>query len=173
MSVLLDTKALWGLIVKGSAYSDHVYEIAGKHTLLIPIPAIIEAWMAIYKTFSEKGKNFERGINALKLAQEKLKNIIEKPELFGVSVKVIAVSINDLMRAFEIICEKPDLFVKKGPKQTLWIRFFDAIIAAIWERTRAVLLTDDNEILKYGKEKGLSAIKLEKRKIQSKSKNEM
>ena len=162
--ILLNTKALWGLIVKGSIYSKHVYKIAKTHELVIPLPAIIEVIMAVYKLFSEKGTNLEKGLKAVIEAISKLGAITRKQKEYGIIAKVLMPKETIIHEALELIKEHLELFVKDGPKNTKWLRLFDAIIAAIWIKERIPLLADDPVYEKLAKKYGLGYIKLQKYK---------
>ncbi len=162
--ILLDTKALWGLIVRGSIYSGHVYEIAKTYQLIIPLPAIIEVIMAIYKVFSERGTNFEKGFEAVIEAINKLNAIIKKPNEYGIIAKVLMPKETITLEAIGIIKDHLELFVKKGPKNTRWLRLFDAIIATIWIKEKIPILADDPVYDKLAQKYKLKYIRLQKYK---------
>jgi len=162
--ILLNTKALWGLIVKGSIYSKHVYEIAETYELIIPLPAVIEVIMAVYKLFSEKGTNFEKGFEAIIEAINKLNAITKKQKEYGIIAKILMPKETVILEAIELIKEHLELFVKKGPKNTKWLRLFDAIIATIWIKERIPLLADDPVYEKLAQKYKLWYIKLQKYK---------
>jgi len=161
--ILLDTKALWGLIVRGSVYAEHVYEVAKTNELIIPLPAIIEVMMAIYKVFSNHGENFERGFNALIQAMSKLRHMLKNQTKYGVKVRVLVPDSTITLKAMELINEHKELFVKEGPKKTKWLRIFDAIIAAIWLTKKLPLLADDPVYERISEEYNLQYIKLKKK----------
>ncbi|WP_161969933.1 type II toxin-antitoxin system VapC family toxin [Candidatus Methanodesulfokora washburnensis] len=44
---------------------------------------------------------------------------------------------------------------------------YDAMIAAIWRRTRATLATSDRNLMKFGRNRGLSVVRLRKTKLRT------
>lgn len=132
--------------------------------MIIPLPAVIEVIMAIYKLFSEKGTNFKKGFEAVVKAMDKLNAITKKQKEYGIIAKVLIPKETIIIEAMELIKEHLELFVKKGPKNTKWLRIFDAIIAAIWIKERIPLLADDPVYEKLAQKYKLEYIKLQKYK---------
>ena len=159
----LTRKHYGALIVKGSAYAEHVYEIAETYELIISLPAIIEVIMAIYKVFSNHGENFRRGFEAVIQAMNKLKRILENQTEYGIKAKILIIDDLTVFKAVELLKKHSDLFVKEGPRKTRWLRVFDAIIAAVWLTKKIPLLADDPVYEKISREYKLQYIKLKKK----------
>lgn len=161
--ILLDTKAVWGLIVRNSVYADHVYELAKEYELILPLPAIIEVIMAIYKIFSNQGENIENGLEAVIQAIDKLRHILKNQIEYGIRVRILIPDYATIFGAVDLIKKYREIFVKIGPKKTKWLRIFDAIIAAIWIKRKVILLADDPVFERISQKYDLEYIKLEKR----------
>ncbi|MGB9631588.1 MAG: PIN domain-containing protein [Candidatus Methanodesulfokora sp.] len=141
--MLCDTVCVWALYFKDSAYRKHVLEIRSENKLLLPDICLIEA---AYPIFEAKGgeelKKYASFVEALPSAR---------------NIEIIPLLLDDLIRALVLVSNHPQFFVEQGN-----LCLYDAIIATIWERTGATLVTSDKKLIKFGKSRGLSTLKLRK-----------
>jgi len=142
--VLGDTICVWALYFRDSKYRGHVLALLRERGLLIPEVCAVEA---AYPIFRAKGAG-ELARYALFLENLPLVEGLELiPLRFGV-----------LFRAVELAANDPEFFVDELGNLNL----FDAIVAALWERTGAPLATSDRKLAEFGERKGLEVIRLQK-----------
>jgi hypothetical protein len=70
--------------------------------------------------------------------------------------------LDDLIEALILVSEHPQFFLDQEN-----LCLYDAMIAAIWRRTRATLATSDRNLIKFGRNRGLSVVRLRKTKLRN------
>jgi len=142
--VLCDTICVWALYFRDSKYRGHVLALLRERGLLIPEACALEAAYPIFKA---------RGAGELARYALFLENL---PLVEG--LELIPLRFEDLTRAIELAAREPEFFVDELGNANL----FDALVAALWERTGAPLATTDRRLMEFGERRGLRTIKLQK-----------
>lgn len=153
MQVLIDTAGLWGLIFEDSKYhNDVIRKLEGKKVIVLSIQ-LFELFIIIYREFSERGKKTQKGISKL---LEILAFLTAKCfEKYNIKLNYLAVTGENVLEALNLIMERPGFFQRKGPKETTWLEFVDAVLAVFWRKTKMILYTCDQNLIKFGQENNL------------------
>jgi len=142
-SILCDTVCVWALYFRDSAYRKHVLELRSNNKLLLSDICLMEA---AYPIFEAKGdEELRRYANFVRVLPS------------ARNIEIIPLLLDDLIRALILVSENPQFFVEQGN-----LCLYDAIIAAIWERTGSTLATSDRRLIEFGRTRGLSAIRLKR-----------
>jgi len=153
LQALVDTTGLWGLIFEDSKYHDYIIEnLEGKNVVVLSIQ-LLELFIIVYREFSEYGKKPQKGL-------EKLLEILTfltagSFEKHNIKLKYQPTTSENLMEALFLIIERPDIFRRRGPKETTWLEFIDAVLAVFWKKTKMTLYTCDRNLIEFGKENNL------------------
>jgi predicted nucleic acid-binding protein len=103
---------------------------------------------AVYPIFEAKGeeelKKYASFIRALPSAK---------------NIEIVPLLLDDLIEALILVSGHPQFFLDQEN-----LCLYDAMIAAIWKRTRATLATSDRNLIKFGRNRGLSAVRPRKTK---------
>jgi len=142
--VLGDTICVWALYFRDSKYRGHVLALLHERGLLIPEVCTLEAAYPIFKA---------KGVEELAKYALFLENLplVENLEL-------VPLRLEDFTRAIELATNEPGIFIDELGN----INLFDAIVAALWERTGAPLATSDRKLVEFGERRGLKAIRLQR-----------
>ncbi|RZN58427.1 MAG: hypothetical protein DSO07_08570 [Thermoproteota archaeon] len=148
INVLCDTVCIWALYFRDSAYRKHVLELRSENKLLLPDICLMEAAYPIFEAKGEEElKKYASFIRALPSAK---------------NIEIVPLLLDDLIEALILVSEHPQFFLDQEN-----LCLYDAMIAAIWRRTRATLATSDRNLMKFGRNRGLSAVRLRKTKLRT------
>jgi len=150
-AVLLDTVALWGLVFVNSKYHKPVARLVKNRNVIIHAISLHEMAYPAYKLESEGGRNPGAGLELINNLKKSYTNIAFNYEpLFKIKkLTIIPLTLNDLLKAYKLILDEPEIFVKE--KDGHWPSIADAVIAQAWKQLKTELATNDQKLIKYGK----------------------
>ena len=145
--ILIDTTGLWGLVFENSKFHKFIIKTLSNKTIYVLDVQVEELFGIVYRTFSHKGKNPTQGLR-------KVLEIVEFLEMRefkrkGINLKIMETTIKDHFSAMRL-AEQENIFWRKGPKDTVWFEYVDAVIALKWMESRALLYTRDEILIKFG-----------------------
>lgn len=147
--ILVDTTGLWGLTYKDSKFHSFMKNLAKQKKIIIPATQILELLIVAYREKSSHGKSLKEGIQQIQHIFNFYSNI-EKLKPPDINIKFHPVEGLDIIEAAELILIHLNNFIRKGPRETKWLEFIDAITAAIWRKTKLTLYTADQKLKKFG-----------------------
>jgi len=151
--ILIDTTGVWGMFLEGSVYHKFMGRLRAKKIIVIPLASLLENVYPVYRMFSEQYMAFEKGLEKLQILAH-----FYRAMMIEERVRVHDLTLGDIALALRIINEDKNLFIDERGS----LKFFDALIATAWMRTRLPLYTNDKGLRRFGERHGLKSREIRK-----------
>ena len=153
--LLLDTVALWGLVFINSKYHRPVARLVRGRRVIVHAICLHEMVYPAYKLESRGGRDLDAGMRVIGSLRRSYANLAQNYGfLYGVErLTILPLTLDDLLEAYRLVLEERDIFVEE--RDGYWPSVVDAVVAHVWRRLGAELITSDEKLMAYGDRHGL------------------